>query len=627
MPAAGDSASQHPGPRAHASTDPAAEDSADREAGEAAPIRVLLVEDNGFDAARVEDLLRDEGREAFVLDRRPRLAEALEALDAHEHDVVLLDLTLPDSSGLDTLKRLHAAHPEVPVVVMTMLDDARLPAAALGSGAQDYVVKWERDAFSLGRALRYAIERHRAHRALAAARDRERHLATHDPLTDLPNRALFLDRLTHALEGARRRGRRVALLFLDVDRFKDLNDTLGHAVGDEVLRTLAGTLRACIRRSDTPGRMGGDEFAVVLEDIRAGSDAGRVARAIEHRVSRPRLILGQEVSVTLSLGIAVFPDDGETPDDLLRNADTAMYCMKEGGRNGYAFFSSEMDARYRRHLALERALREAVRTGRLTCHFQPQVDVERRLVGVEALARWRAPRLGWIAPDEFVPLAERRGIAVALGDHVLRVACAASREWSAQGRPLRLAVNVAARQLAHPQFAASVRRILASEEFALERLDLEIPACSLAQEGAREIEALRELRSEGVRVSIDDFGTGPSCLGTLKHLPVDAIKIDPSFVHGCVGDPADAAIVRTLAGLAAELGLDAVAKGVETPEQCEVLTALGCRTLQGHLFGRPAPRRAFARRFLSAEAAAQRSPRVGREREGVSRSRKPGRRR
>jgi len=576
----------------------------DRAGSRTAPTPILLVEDNAFDAARVQDLLGGPGDETFALERCARLDEALQMLQRGAHQAVLLDLTLPDSRGLATLERLRAAHPHVPVVVMTVSDDAHLPAAALGSGAQDYLVKWERDALSLGRALRYAIERHRAHRALAEARERERHLATHDPLTDLPNRALFLDRLSHALEGARRRDRRVAVLFLDVDHFKHLNDSLGHGVGDAVLRMVAETLRRCIRRNDTPARMGGDEFAVVLEDVRAEHDAGRVAREISRRLSRPQMVLGQEVSITASAGIAVFPEDGEVSDDLVRNADTAMYCMKELGRNGYAFFSAEMDVQARRQLALEGALRDALQAGRLTCHFQPQVDVEGGLVGAEALARWRHAELGWIGPDEFVPLAERRGLGVSLGSHVLGLACAAAREWTLDGRPLRLAVNVAARQLVHPEFAASVRRSLVQTGFPPERLDLEITEGSLMEEQSPGLAALRDLRALGVRVSIDDFGTGYSCLRALQRLPVDAIKIDASFVQGCTRSPADAAIVRTMAALAQELGLDLVAEGVESREQCELLVGMGCSTLQGFLFGRPTPERVFARRFLSRAAAA-----------------------
>jgi len=568
------------------------------------PTRILLVEDNGFDATRVEDLLRDHGQETFALERCTRLDEALRALRRGAHQAVLLDLTLPDSRGLATLERLRAAHPHVPVVVMTVLDDPHLPGIALSSGAQDYLVKWDRDALSLGRALRYAIERHRAHRSLAEARERERHLATHDPLTDLPNRALFLDRLSHALEGARRRGHRVAVLFLDVDYFKLLNDSLGHGVGDAVLRMVARTLRRCIRRSDTPARVGGDEFAVVLEDVGAEHDAGRVAREISRQLSRPQMVKGQEVAITASAGIAVFPEDGEASEVLVRNADTAMYCMKELGRNGYAFFSSEMDAQARRQLALEGALRDAIQSGQLTCHFQPQVHADRGLVGVEALARWRHAELGWIGPDEFVPLAERRGLGPSLGAHVLGLACAAAREWMVEGRPLRLSVNVAARQLAHPEFAASVRRSLEQTGFPPERLELEITEGSLMEERSSGLAALRDLRSSGVRVSIDDFGTGYSCLRALQRLPVDAIKIDASFVHGCTRNPADAAIIRTMAALAQELGLDIVAEGVERREQCELLVGLGCRTLQGFLFGRPAPERVFARRFLSPTAAA-----------------------
>lgn len=574
--------------------------------------RVLLVEDSPFDTVRSCELLGNGTAEAFALDCCESLRDALEALSRRDYDVVLLDLNLPDSAGLDTLRRLQRRHTDVPVVVMTMVDDADVAVAALNAGAQDYVIKAEADASSLRRALRYAIERNRTLRALALARERERFLATHDALTGLPNRALFLDRLSHALEGGRRRRRRVTVMFLDVDHFKSLNDTLGHTVGDAVLKLVAETLRGCIRSNDTPARTGGDEFALLLEDVAEGHDVTRVAQEIARRLGRPRIVLGQEVFVTTSIGIATFPDDGESSEALMRNADAAMYHVKENGRDGYAFFSEEMDARARRHLALQGDLRDSVLSGQLTCHYQPQVDMEGKVVGAEALARWRHPRLGWIGPDEFVPLAERRGLVVPMGEHILGLACAATRNWARERSCLRMAVNVAVRQLAHQSFADRVRGILEKTGVPPDRLELEITESTLMEDRGPAIAALRDLRGLGVRVSIDDFGTGYSCLRALKNLPVDAIKIDQSFVRGCLEDPADTAIIRTIIGVAKDLGLDTVAEGVGTPEQRDLLQELGCRIMQGYLFGRPVPAEAFGRRFLARAAAlGSRAARVG----------------
>lgn len=399
------------------------------------------------------------------------------------------------------------------------------------------------------------------------------------------------------MQTAIRHGTQVAVLFLDIDRFKELNDTLGHATGDAVLQLVAKVLREAMRKNDTPARFGGDEFAVILEDLVDGRDATRVAREIAHRLGRPQRALNHEVFVTASIGIALFPRDGSTAEELVRNADTAMYHRKESGRDGYAFFCAKLDAAARRDLELEGELRDAVARGQLTCHFQPQVDVERGcIIGVEALARWHHARLGWIGPDEFVAIAERRGLIVPMGAHVIELACAAARSWPPlDGRPLRVAVNVTARQVVHGDFVGSVQRALEQHQLEPERLELEITESSLMEERGGGIEALAELRERGVRVAIDDFGTGYSCLGALKRLPVDAIKIDQSFVRGLFDESADAAIVNSIIELAKQLDLETIAEGVETQAQSDFLQSHGCRFMQGYLFGRPVPAEAFLR--------------------------------
>lgn len=589
--------------------------SAGRIAEENRATRVLIVEDSPLHSRLARALLVNQPGEFFDFTWVQRLDEAIANVRETPYDVVLLDLNLADSVGLDTLTYFHAAAPELPIVVMTGQDDGQLGVRALRLGAQDFCVKGLRDGRTLARAIRYAIERNRTVQLLQVARERERYLATHDRLTQLPNRSLLLDRAAHALEVATRNGGGLAILFLDVDHFKNLNDSLGHATGDGILKLVGHTLRSCIRASDTSARVGGDEFAILLEGLEDGLDATRVAREISSRLSRPRVVNGRDVSVTASIGIAVFPRDGITAEALLQNADAAMYHLKQRGRDGYAFFSDEIDAQAKRHLELEGDLRTAVDRGQLVAHFQPQVDVTRNaIVGAEALARWNHSTLGWIGPDEFVPLAERRGLIIPLGEHILRLACEATRQWPSR---LRVAVNVAARQLSHGNFVETVARVLQATELPYERLELEITERSLMADRKNGVAALRALREQGVRVAIDDFGTGYSCLGALKELPVDVIKIDQSFVKSLLSDRRDAAIVETMLKLARDLDLDIVAEGVETPAQRDHLLDLGCHQMQGYLFGRPLHAAAFRRRFAgdrTARAAGPAASRLDRDR-------------
>jgi diguanylate cyclase (GGDEF)-like protein len=569
--------------------------------------RILLVEDNEFDAERVRDLLAGRAADELLVCRCTRLAEAVTRLREQQYDVALVDLSLPDSRGLETVRRLRGASRELPIVVMTGKDDHALALDALQAGAQDYVVKWDAEGRTLARIVRYAIERHRATQALEQHRQRALYLATHDRLTQLANRALFFERCDRALLGAQRRERGVAVLFVDVDRFKELNDVLGHEFGDRVLRLVAEVLSACIRKSDTAARIGGDEFAVLLEDVEDATDATRVAREIAARLGRSQRVRGQEVFVTASIGIAVAPGDGVDCAELLRKADAAMYAVKERGRDGYAFFSEEMDATAQRHLELEGDLRSAVERGQLTCHYQAQVDAERgRVIGVEALARWRHSRLGWIGPGEFVPLAERRGLIVPLGEHVLRLACSTAVDWpDVEGVSPRVAVNVTARQLARADFGATVRRVLRETGLRPDRLELEVTESSLMVDRGAGIDALASLREEGVRVAVDDFGTGYSCLAALRRLPLDTVKIDQSFVRGALHNPADAAIIKAMLELAYQLGLNAIAEGVETRAERDFLMERGCRFMQGYLFGRPVPAAAL-RRLLASQRTGRR---------------------
>ncbi|MEJ7871980.1 MAG: EAL domain-containing protein [Rubrobacteraceae bacterium] len=419
------------------------------------------------------------------------------------------------------------------------------------------------------------------------------HQAFHDPLTDLPNRALFLDRLSHALERSKRRGDKVAVLFMDLDNFKVTNDSLGHEVGDELLIEVAGRLLACLRPTDTAARLGGDEFVVLLEDVEDTHEANRVAKRIAETLRLPLHIEGHELFVTTSIGIAFGRSDEDLPGSLLRNADLAMYRAKEAGKNSQAMFESGMNVRALERLQLEEDLRRALEREEFRVYYQPEVSLEDgRIMGFEALVRWEHPERGLVSPQEFIPVAEETGLIVPLGEWVLEEACRQAREWQEQNPsnlPLIMSVNLSARQFKQPGLAKSIAEVLRKHGLEPRGLILEITESMVVADVDSAIVTLRELRDLGVRIAIDDFGTGYSSLAYLKRFPVDYLKIDRSFVDGLGRDATDKGLVSAAITLAHTLGLEAVAEGVETAEQLEHLRELGCELAQGYYFWKPSP--------------------------------------
>jgi diguanylate cyclase (GGDEF)-like protein/PAS domain S-box-containing protein len=414
-----------------------------------------------------------------------------------------------------------------------------------------------------------------------------RHLAHHDALTGLANRALFRERLGRALAAARRRGGPVAVLCLDLDRFKPVNDTLGHPVGDALLRAVAARLLACVREGDTAARLGGDEFAVLQAGAGQPEAAGALARRLVEALSAPYEVLGHQVVVGASVGVALAPGDGRDPDELLKRADMALYRAKADGRGTFRSFEPGMDARLQARRLLELDLRKALAAGELELHYQPLVDLRTGAVSaLEALLRWRHPARGLVPPGEFVPLAEEIGLIVPVGGWVLRRACADAAGWPGG---VRVAVNLSAAQFRGRELVAAVVGALAAAGLAPARLELEITETVLLRDGEATLATLRELRALGVRIAMDDFGTGYSSLGYLRSFPFDKIKIDRCFVRD-LGASADCeAIVRAVTGLGGSLGIATTAEGVETEEQLERLRAEGCDEAQGFHLGRPMP--------------------------------------
>ena len=412
--------------------------------------------------------------------------------------------------------------------------------------------------------------------------------ATHDPLTGLPNRLLLADRVNRVVVQSRRQGRSAALLFIDLDRFKNINDALGHEAGDRLLQNVADRLVRCVRRSDTVARHGGDEFVVLLEGFQDPRDLTQVAEKILAEVAGPMTIYGKEFQITASVGISTFPADGEDLRALLKNADVAMYRAKQQG-NAYQLYAEQMDSHSVERLELETALRQALERDELRLHYQPKVEARTgRVTGIECLLRWQHPELGIVLPDQLVPLAEETGLIVPIGKWALRAACRQARAWVDQGLPpLRIAVNLSARQFMSPTLLNDVMTTIAETRMSARLIEFEVTESVMMREPEEAVKLLRSLKAIGVRVTIDDFGTGYSSLAYLKRLPIDCVKIDASFVRGIPVDASDVAITETVIAMSRSLGLRVVAEGVETRDQMRFLEQRGCDEMQGFYFSRP----------------------------------------
>jgi diguanylate cyclase (GGDEF)-like protein/PAS domain S-box-containing protein len=423
------------------------------------------------------------------------------------------------------------------------------------------------------------------------AEERLAHLAHHDPLTDLPNRLMLDDRLAQSIAHAERNGRVAAVLFLDLDRFKDINDTLGHSTGDRLLTHVSGRLLECLRTGDTVARSGGDEFIVVLADVAQLDDVTKVANRIVDSFSRPFAIDGRELYASASIGISVFPYDGHDVDSLIRCADTAMYQAKDSGRNNFQFFTANMHAKAVARLSLEGDLRRAIERRQFVLHYQPVLNLASgRVVGAEALLRWNHPDRGLILPADFVPLAEETGLIVSIGEWVLNSACAQAQSWSERGHdPIRVMVNISARQFQERNLGDVIDRALVAADLPAELLELEITESVVMRDTEDTIRSLKSLKAKGLRLSVDDFGTGYSSLGYLKLFPIDTLKIDRSFVRDISVDAFDEAIAAAIVGLARSLHLRVIAEGVETTTQLAFLRRVGCDEMQGHLFSSAVP--------------------------------------
>jgi diguanylate cyclase (GGDEF)-like protein len=427
------------------------------------------------------------------------------------------------------------------------------------------------------------------------ADQRVAHMAHHDALTGLPNRTLLTDRVDQAIAHASRSGGKLAVLFLDLDRFKNVNDSLGHEIGDQLLQCVSARLTACLREQDTAARLGGDEFIISLPDVADASAAAHAAARILAELAKPFTVSGHQLPADASIGIALFPDDGGDAQTLMRNADTAMYHAKESGRANYQFFSMQMTERVSRLLPTETSLRRALERGEFALHYQPLVELASgRIDGVEALVRWPQPDHRLVPPAEFIPVAEDTGLIVPLGEWVLREACTRAQAWQAQQPGLRMAVNLSARQFRQKHLVGMIEQVLRDTGLAPTLLELELTEGMLMHQAEDTVHTLARLHEMGVRLAIDDFGTGYSSLSYLKRFPIHTLKIDRSFVQDIGTDPDDAAIVTAIVAMARGLKVSVTAEGVETEQQAMFLRSLSCDLAQGFHFGPPMPAVDFA---------------------------------
>ncbi|MGH8488019.1 MAG: putative bifunctional diguanylate cyclase/phosphodiesterase [Gammaproteobacteria bacterium] len=540
---------------------------------------VLVIDDDATMRLMIRRVLERDG---FRVEEAADGDTGFVAFATHSPDVVLLDAIMPGADGFECCRQIreHPKGKRCPLLMITGLDDDRSVDRAFEAGASDYVTK----------PIHWAVLRQRVRRLLGAARAERQvhHQARHDALTGLPNRLFLDERFRQMLAEARRYGHRLALVFMDLDRFKLVNDTLGHGIGDRLLQDFAARLVGTARETDTVARLGGDEFLILANRIACREDTALIAQRVLQMLRQPPVIDGHVLNVTPSVGIAVYPEDGETLGELIQRADMAMYGAKNQGGNRFEFYRPEIGLRVSRRWTLEQGLRWALKRDELVLHYQPVVALSGKgLYGVEALVRWQAPDEGLVSPGEFIPLAEETGLIVSLGERVLEMACAQMVRWRDLGLPpFPVSVNLARGQLT-PELPAFLAGLIDRHGLPGARLTLELTESALMEPTAGMRQMLNDIKGLGVSLAIDDFGTGYSSLSYLAYLPVNALKIDLSFVQRSVVDTKAATLTAAIVALAHKLGYTVVAEGVETEKQLAFLRAQGCDAAQGYYFCPP----------------------------------------
>ena len=555
--------------------------------------KILYIEDEAHLREDVADLLEDEGYEVLLAEHG---RDGLEMALQHDPNLVICDITMPVMDGYEVVRQLREEHvrfSDTPFLFLSALADRNDILEGMKKGADDYLIKPIDFDLLLGKveiALRQVRRmQERKERQLA-------YMAHHDSLTDLANRVLLGERIDRALLQAKR-GHKFAIHFLDLDRFKSINDTLGHGVGDELLKAVAERLQGCVRESDTLARVGGDEFAIVQCLTDTSEDAAAMAERVCKALEEPFDLKDHHVIVGTSIGIAIAPKDGQDAGQLLMNADLALYRAKNDGRSQFCFFESEMDEQMKARRALEMDLRQAIEKKEFQLFYQPVINLEQnKTTGFEALVRWNHPKHGFIGPAEFIAVAEDTGLINSIGEWIIQEACKEATTWPQE---YRVAINLSPVQIRNENLVLRVISALGATGLAANRLEFEITETVLLQEDERTLETLHQLRDLGARIVMDDFGTGYSSLSYLRSFPFDKVKIDRCFVKDLAMQEDAVAIIRAVSSLAKSLGMTTTAEGVETQEQLAIVREEGCTEVQGYLFSRPGPANQVSRHFDS----------------------------
>ena len=518
--------------------------------------------------------------------------QAIEICTHRMPDLILMDAIMPQMNGFDACQRIRELPngTDIPVLMITGLEDEGSIFKAFSSGATDYISKPFN--FSvMKQRVAWLIKVNRAEKHI-------KHLAYHDPLTSLPNRANLMQYIQLVVSHAVAKNEKFAVLFLDLDRFKMINDTMGHDAGDLLLKAVSDRIRYCVREQDFIARFGGDEFTIVLEKIQSADTAAKVAAKICHSLSQPFVFMQKKMFVTTSIGISIFPDNGSDVSSLIKHADLAMFKAKEK-RNYFFFYETGMEAEIADRLEMELELRQAIERGELELYYQPKIDFRTGdLVGAEALGRWNHPTDGILGPNVFIPLAEESGLINQLSDWVLEQGTNQLRSWLSKDYKLILALNLSVKDLMAEELHSKLEALMRRHSLPKNVLELEITETTLMSHPELISAELVKIKSMGVSIAIDDFGSGYSSLNYLKRLPVDVLKIDRSFIQDIETGPSDSAIVSGIVGLAQSLGMKTVAEGVETDVQREILGKLGCDSFQGYLVAKPLPAGDFEEQFL-----------------------------
>jgi len=550
-------------------------------------LNILVVDDDELDRMTVNRAFR-HAEQSVNIDEAPEESVALTLLRDNIYDCVLLDYRLGATDGLDLFEKMQAREfNQAPVIMLSGMEDEALMLKCLKAGVQDYLLKSEITTHNLIRSIRYAQERKQINEQL-------RFVAEHDSLTGLANRSLFMSSIKMAMARAKRNGNYIAIMYVDLDHFKGINDSLGHDIGDALLKAVSDRLRFSVRDSDLVSRIGGDEFAVLLDGIEDQTSAVKIAQHILEVVGIPVNLTGDDIVITPSIGVALYPGSGDNVSELVQCADTAMYRAKKSGRNNFCFYSNAMHSLAMEYASLKNELGHAIKNKELELYYQPQFSANTgKITGLEALIRWNHPQRGMVSPVDFIPVAENCGLIVTIGDWVLGQACQQFSEWNNNDlfkqNAVVLSVNVSAHQLHQGDIAALVKKTL--QKYAIEGhlLELELTESVLIDDLEQCANTLHSITQYGVRIALDDFGTGYASFRHLQQLPLHTLKIDRSFIDKVDVDKKHAEIVSSIIAMGKALNLQIVAEGVETRSQEQLLKTYSCDTLQGFYYSTPLP--------------------------------------